>query len=162
MSSDMAQLTTTRITPADALDWSFLTDRVMGGMSEGSAEIGDGAVHLRGHVSTANRGGFIQVRTGLADGLPDTAEGLVLKAMGTPGRYYVHLRTDRTTRPWQFHQASFEVREDWQEIRVPFRDFAARGGAPDGFAPREIRSMGLVAWGRDHDADVSLSGVGLY
>ena len=32
MSPGMAQLTKTRITPADAFDWSFLSDRVMGGV----------------------------------------------------------------------------------------------------------------------------------
>lgn len=162
MSSIMAILTKTRITPADALEWAFLSDRVMGGISEGSASLGGCAVRLSGRVSTANRGGFIQVRTELPRGLPDTVEGLVLKAKGMPGRYYVHLRTARDRRPWQFHQASFEVGEDWREVRIPFRDFEARGGAANGVAPGEVRFVGLVAWGRDHDADVALSGIGLY
>ena len=47
--------------------WSYLADTVMGGVSEGSAEFGnsglDKTIRLTGEVSTANNGGFIQVRS---------------------------------------------------------------------------------------------------
>ena len=47
--------------------WQFYTDQVMGGVSEGGASIrldSEGPyVRLEGSVSTANNGGFIQIRT---------------------------------------------------------------------------------------------------
>jgi hypothetical protein len=46
--------------------WVYLADTVMGGVSEGSANIIDTpegkAIKLFGKVSTQNNGGFIQVR----------------------------------------------------------------------------------------------------
>ena len=47
--------------------WSYFADTVMGGVSEGSAKfVNNGsveAIRLTGQVSTANNGGFIQVRS---------------------------------------------------------------------------------------------------
>jgi len=46
--------------------WRFFTDQVMGGMSSGGVafaqEDGTPFARMTGHVSTANRGGFIQLR----------------------------------------------------------------------------------------------------
>ena len=46
--------------------WQFYTDQVMGGVSEGGASVQFGSegpyVRLEGSVSTANNGGFIQIR----------------------------------------------------------------------------------------------------
>ena len=150
------------MTPADAFVWSFLSDRVMGGVSEGSASMRSGIVRLWGRVSTANRGGFIQVRTELAERLPHSAEGIAIRVRGIPGLYYLHLRTDLNARPWQFHQATFEARDDWEVVRVPFSAFAPRGGAQETFAADDVRSIGIAAYGRDHDASVSISALGLY
>ena len=45
----------------------------------------------------------------------------------------------------------------------PFSAFAAKGGAPQGPpAPGSVRSIALAAYGRDHEADVSLAAIGLY
>jgi len=49
--------------------WRYTSDQVMGGVSEGGASLGaeDGITfaQLRGMVSTANNGGFIQIRQDL-------------------------------------------------------------------------------------------------
>ena len=61
--------------------WRYTSDRVMGGVSEGGAGLGREGdttfAQLRGTVSTANNGGFIQIRTTLAETLPDTTKGAV-------------------------------------------------------------------------------------
>ena len=50
-------------------EWSYQADTVMGGVSDGSAEFkGNGSekfIRLIGEVSTANNGGFIQVRSSI-------------------------------------------------------------------------------------------------
>jgi hypothetical protein len=50
--------------------WRFFTDQVMGGVSTGviafAQEDGTSFARMTGRVSTANRGGFIQMRLDLA------------------------------------------------------------------------------------------------
>lgn len=151
------------LTPAGAVAWAFLSDQVMGGQSQGGVDFDGEAIRLRGRVSTENRGGFLQVRTRLAAPLPETATGLIVRVRGTPERYFLHIRTDGTTRPWQFYQAAFDATTAWRDLRVPFSAFAAKGGAPEGPpAPETVRSIALAAYGRDHEADVSLAAIGLY
>jgi hypothetical protein len=149
------------MTQADAVAWEYLADTVMGGVSQGGARMEDGVLRLTGTVSTANRGGFIQARTPLPDGLPEGATGLRLRVRGNGERYFVHLRTTRTLLPWQFYQAGFDTGPDWAEVTIPLSEFRASGGMlPQRIAPGSVRSFGLVAYGRDHRADVSLAAFG--
>lgn len=151
--------------PADAYDWTYLADTVMGGVSTGQARLerGVGGLHLRltGNVSTENNGGFIQARTDLPGGLPEDATGLRLRVRGNGQRYFIHLRTSGTMMPWQYYQAGFDTGADWSEITVPLTAFTPSGrmlrATP---RPGTVRSIGLVAFGRNHQADVSLAAMG--
>ncbi|MCU4652531.1 CIA30 family protein [Roseibacterium sp. SDUM158016] len=146
--------------PAADASWSYLADTVMGGVSEGVAEAEGGAVRLRGTVSTENRGGFIQVRTSV-NGLPDDARALVVRVRGNGEPYFIHLRTTRTRLPWQYYQAQFDTSSDWRDVTLPFTEFHPSGGLlPGTLRPGDIRSIGLVAYGRDHVADVSIAAFG--
>lgn len=152
---------------SDQSRWSYVSDQVMGGVSEGQArmDMADGAPALRltGTVSTANRGGFIQARIELDAPLPADASGVVISVRGNDQRYFIHLRTRGTALPWQYYQAGFEAGSDWREIRLPFTAFERSGGLLRATPlPETIRSLGLVAYGRDHRADVSIRSVGFY
>ena len=85
--------------------WQYVSDRVMGGVSDGGAAIGTEAdtrfAQLRVTVSTANNGGFIQIRRSLSDGLPKDATGLQFSVRGNGEGYFVHLRPANAKRPWQ-------------------------------------------------------------
>lgn len=156
-----------RMQPVTERNWSYVADTVMGGVSDGQAtmEAVDGrpAIHLTGTVSTANNGGFIQVRTELENGLPGDAEGVVLQVRGNGERYFIHLRTRATVLPWQYYQAGFETDGAWREVRIPFSAFRGSGRLlPGRIAPGTVRSIGLVAFGRDHQADVALAALGTY
>ena len=147
--------------------WSFFTDGVMGGVSTGQAVIdsagGDRFLRLSGDVSTANNGGFIQARLTLPERVPDTARGIEIEVRGNRQTYFVHLRSRATLLPWQFYQAPFEAPGDWTIVRLPFSAFDPRGrGLGPGVAPESVRSLALVAYGRDHAADVSVAQIGLY
>jgi hypothetical protein len=149
------------MTPATGFDWSYLADTVMGGVSEGQARLEGGALRLTGRVSTANRGGFIQARTEMPGGLPAGAAALRLRVRGNGERYFVHLRTVRTRLPWQYYQQGFETGPDWAEVVLPLSGFAPSGRMMAGAVrPEEVRSVGLVAYGRDHVADVALAALG--
>lgn len=144
--------------------WRYTSDQVMGGVSDGSAGIDaeDGVtyVQLRGTVSTANKGGFIQVRQELATRLPGNATGIALRARGNEATYYIHIRPDASRRPWQFYQAAFKTSADWQEIMLPWSAFKPQGGLAAGFAPGDIRSLGIVAYGADYEAALDVDWVG--
>lgn len=160
-----AAITDFRMTP-DA-GWRFFTDQVMGGVSTGGVafaqEGGKPFARMTGRVSTANRGGFIQMRLDLASPPPEGTTGVRLVVRGIDQRYFVHLRTGGTILPWQYYQAGFEVTEGWTEIRLPFEAFAASGAllrrVP---GPGSLTSIAVVAYGRDHDARIDVQAVGFY
>ena len=114
-------------------------------------------------VSTANRGGFIQLRLDLASPPPEGTTGIRLVARGNGQRYFVHLRTNGTVLPWQYYQAGFAVTESWSEVRLPLDAFAASGAllrsAP---RPGSLTSIAIVAYGRDHDALVDVRAIAFY
>jgi len=154
-------------TPPPLAAYRFFTDQVMGGVSTGAArvEAAGEATHLRltGTVSTENRGGFIQARTDLEAPFPAQAQGVVIRVRGNGQRYFVHLRTRGTILPWQYYQAGFETTEDWRELRIPFTNFAASGALlRDTPRPEAVTSLAAVAYGRDHEADLSFEWLGLY
>ncbi|WP_227446732.1 CIA30 family protein [Cognatishimia sp. F0-27] len=142
--------------PSAASDWRFFTDQVMGGVSTGQAIVANRALRLAGAVSTENNGGFIQARLGDVS-LPTETEALVIRVRGDGQRYFIHLRTTRTQMPWHYYQAAFTATTEWQEIRLPLAGFEPSGrmlpASPDA---QDVQSVALVAYGRDHEADVEL------
>jgi len=147
--------------------WNFVTDGVMGGVSKGQATFvnknGASYSHMTGKVSTENNGGFIQLRMDLLNAAPQKASGVRLIVRGNDQRYFVHIRTSGTMLPWQYYQAGFDVTRDWVEILLPFTDFEPSGRLLRA-VPRasSLKSIGVVAFGRDHDAEIDVKEVGFY
>lgn len=147
--------------------WRFIADTVMGGVSTGQFEFVDEGgysyARMTGNVSTENNGGFIQIRMDLPNPLPKEAVGLRLVVRGNDQRYFVHLRTSGTILPWQYYQAAFDVGQEWAEVRLPFADFK-RSGWPlrEAPVPESVKSVGVVAFGRDHQAEIDVREVGYY
>jgi hypothetical protein len=139
----------------------------MGGVSSGrvvfSEEGGQPQARMTGRVSTANRGGFIQMRMELDAPPPDRATGVRLVVRGNGERYFVHLRTGGTILPWQYYQAGFDTTGTWTEVRLPFAAFRPSGGLLRAeLRPGSVTSLAVVAFGRDHDADIALREAGFY
>ena len=147
--------------------WSYVSDQVMGGISEGKlvfqTEQDESFAHMTGQVSTENNGGFIQFRTSIPKGTTATVSGVTLKVRGNSQQYYIHLRSSGTLLPWQYYQASFQATDQWQTIKIPLSAFAASGKwLRKQIKPGSIRSIGVVAFGRDHSADIQISEIGFY
>jgi len=147
--------------------WRFFTDQVMGGVSTGGVTIaqedGQAFARMTGSVSTANRGGFIQMRLDLSTPPPEGTTGVRLVVRGNGQRYFVHLRTGGTLLPWQYYQAGFDVTESWSEVRLPFDAFSASGALLRSVpAPGNLTSVAVVAYGRDHDARIDVREVSFY
>ena len=144
--------------------WEGISDRVMGGRSDmelGYHESEAGAVlFLRGQVRLENRGGFIQARLPLdpTGGSFDASawEGFYIKVRGTPGPYYLHLRTRQTWLPWQHYRAPIEVRAAWQEQFVPFSAFEGRATWRT-LDVSALTSVGVVAYGEAFEAAIEVA-----
>jgi hypothetical protein len=147
--------------------WRFFTDGVMGGVSSGQVafvqDAGRTVARMTGRVSTANRGGFIQMRLDLDSPPPEGTSGVRLVVRGNDQRYFVHLRTAGTVLPWQYYQAGFDVTRTWSEVRLPLDAFAASGALLRSVPrPQAVTSVAVVAYGRDHDAEIEVREIGFY
>ena len=141
--------------------WRYVSDQVMGGVSDGSMQMGQdgdtGFARLSGTVSTANNGGFIQFRRTLAQPFEDGSTGLTLRVRGNGERYYIHLRPTSANRPWHYFAASFDTDGTWQDITLSWSSFSAQGGLQAEFSPAEITSIGVVAYGADYEAQLDVA-----
>ncbi|MEM8577179.1 MAG: CIA30 family protein [Pseudomonadota bacterium] len=148
-------------TDGAAPDWRYVSDRVMGGVSDGAMQMarqGDARfARLSGTVSTANNGGFIQMRRGLDAPFATDTSGLRLRVRGNGAKYYVHLRPRSSRRPWHYFAAMFDAPTDWQEISLPWSAFTAQGGLVAEFDPTQITSIGVVAYGADYEAELDVA-----
>lgn len=149
-------------------DWRLITDGVMGGMSAGQMERarvdGRNCLQLQGAVSTRNNGGFIQMALDLDEAtraaLP-AAAGLALTVQGNGEAYNLHLRTSDLWLPWQAYRVTFRAEPGWQTLRLPFDRFTPyRTGKP--LRKARLVRIGVVAIGRDFQADLCVGGLQLY
>ncbi|MEL7046798.1 MAG: CIA30 family protein [Pseudomonadota bacterium] len=144
--------------------WRFFSDRVMGGVSLGTAEHetvdGRPALRLTGDVSLENNGGFIQVALDLtAEGRTLDASaftGVELTLRGDGADYAVNLRTSDLRYPWQSYRAAVASAASWTTHRVPFAAFLAqRTDHP--LNPARLRRIGLIAIGEARRVDVAIT-----
>ena len=150
--------------------WQFYTDQVMGGVSEGGASVRLGSegpfVRLEGSVSTANNGGFIQIRRNVSE-QSKSAKGILLKVRGNGEKYYIHLNTNETIfLPQQYrfyYQASFPTSKNWSEVKIPFSAFTRSSQQITKHLKGEnLRTIGLLAYGRDHSALLEIKYLSFY
>ena len=148
------------------IEWVPFSDQVMGGISEVNfaerEENGLSHYHMEGNVSTENNGGFIQFRANVKiEDLP--YKGLKINTRGNGEEYFIHIRTPKTRLPWNYYAASFNTTSDWQYIEIPFASFKKSGLIlPRMFKASDIKSIGIVAFGKDFYADIDLASIELY
>ena len=149
--------------------WEFVSDNVMGGVSSGCiAEEFVGGHHatvLRGTVSLENNGGFIQMAFDLHEGGANVDvsawDGIGMDVYGDGDTYDIRLRTAQLNRPWQSFRADFVGEPHWQKIKIPFSSLVSHRVDAD-FDPTCLRRIGILAIGRERDAYVAVSNIGLY
>jgi hypothetical protein len=144
--------------------WEYISDNVMGGISTGQVEYqnfdGELVAKLSGNVTTENNGGFIQIRMNLSKINLDKAKSIKLIARGNKQKYFIHLRTTGTFLPWQYYQSEFIVDENFKEFIFPIESFKKSGSLmAKRVNPKKITSIGLVAYGRNHQAELLIKEV---
>jgi len=161
--------------------WLGITDRVMGGSSNGSLtrETVDGKLAnvLRGNVSlvSGDNGGFIQMATDLSLDPSEDAfvnaekyDGVEMEvyceATGVAEKFNVHLRNPACDRQNSSYRATFEVRPgQWATVRLPWDAFEGFGPGPGvtPFVPI-LRRLGVVSIGEVKDVVLAVGKVGFY
>jgi hypothetical protein len=150
--------------------WQYVSDRVMGGVSDGQVSLEqDGEMYyarLTGNVSTANNGGFIQLRASVSftnsEKEGKNLQGVRLNVRGNGETYYIHIRTNESWSPSDYYATTFKADADWKMIDLPFSSFKRRWSKDSVLDPKKIRSFGIVAYGRDHVSDISVSTLEFY
>ena len=147
--------------------WQFFTDQVMGGVSNGNLEFVKtnelSYARMYGNVSTANNGGFIQFRSTLSNPLNKNIKGMKLKVRGNNQQYFIHLRTTGTMLPWQYYALEFEVSDKWTEVIMSFDQFKKSSSFMSRKVnPSKVRTIGIVAYGRNHKAELEVSEISFY
>ncbi|MDJ0908030.1 MAG: CIA30 family protein [Woeseiaceae bacterium] len=134
---------------ADPGRWAAVHDTVMGGRSEGGAELRDGVLRFSGNLSLANNGGFASMRNAVAVDLSGRS-GIRLRVRGDGRSYGLRLQTEvRYFGRAVSWSGSFATEADeWVEVDVPFESLAAgfRGRSLDGyeFDPARIELIGVL------------------
>ena len=151
----------------NSTQWKFISDNVMGGVSTGSINYvikeGNSSAYLSGNVSTKNNGGFIQIRRSLKDIDLSKAKYIKITAKGNNQKYFLHLRTSGTILPWQYYQISFEVKEEYKEYILQIKEFKKSGSfQPSMVNSKSISSVAVVAYGRDHKADIHVKEISFH
>ena len=143
--------------------WCFVTDKVMGGVSEGNLEIKSEDkffyYNMQGNVSTENNGGFIQFRTKIK-GHPENKlfKGIRIKVRGNNEKYAIHLRTKYLFFPWQYYESIFTADNNWKIIEIPLSSFKKSNFyQPSEISSIDINTIGVVAIGRDFKANIDLA-----
>ncbi len=148
--------------------WQAISDRVMGGVSDGQLEParieGRPCLCLGGQVRLDHNGGFIQASLDLNPfSLLDARDyaGIEIEVYGNDEQYNLHLRSADTRIVWQSYRASFKATPRWRSLLLPF----------DGFKPYRVdtpldlsrlRRISLVAIGREMAANLCFARVALY
>ena len=150
--------------------WSYISDRTMGGISDGKAFLEQEEdfffARLTGNVSTKNNGGFIQLRSRFSfadfEKGNEKFKGVRINVRGNGETYYIFIRTKKTQSYRDFYLAPFEANSKWEMIDIPFYKFKHRFSKDLTLEDKNISSFGIVAYGRDFISDVSVSRIIFY
>ena len=149
-------------------NWSFITDSVMGGLSEGSVDLDKienvSCYRMKGKVTTENNGGFIQIRALIKPNMKiGDFNGIFAYVYGNNKSYNIFIRTPLTVAPWQYYSYKFSAPNKWIEIRAPFSKFKKSNFyQPKDLSNQKIKSIALVAAFEDFNSDICLAKIGLY
>ena len=153
-------------TPAATSAWYARNDNVMGGISDGYAQVSPNQTLLfAGEIRFENNGGFASIQT-LFDTPRDISayDGVVVWMKGNGDRFGIYLRNGTGGLAYQ---ATFMTTGEWQEIRLPFSAFRSiRSGEPvvaPPFDPSRLRSMSVMnGYNQPGKFAVEIRAIGVY
>ena len=95
------------------------------------------------------------------------AKGILLKVRGNGENYYIHVNTNETIfLPQQYrfyYQASFPTSKNWSEVKIPFSTFKRSSTQISKyFNGKNLKTIGLLAYGRNHIALLEIKYLSFY
>jgi hypothetical protein len=130
--------------------WRSNNDGVMGGISQGGADVLEDGMLFKGDLSLENNGGFssIYARTDLD---LSEFEGIRLKVLGDGRNYQLRLESDAVFSqrgPVSFSSGFKATKGEWIEVFLPFSELNQtwRGRQLSGhvFNAKDIRRIGIM------------------
>ena len=88
-------------------------------------------------------------------------KGVLLNTKGNGETYHIFIRTSEDRSYRDFYSATFTTNDNWEIVDLPFSKFKHRysNRSLDG---NDIRTFGIVAYGRNFYSDVSVSEISFY
>ena len=112
-------------TATNSSAWQIVNDDVMGGVSTSRFQILTNGAVFSGVVSLENNGGFASVRSLPAQKNLTSLDAFEVRVRGAGHRYKFTVRTESgfDTPIYQYQCAYTTKRDEWEEHRLPFKDF---------------------------------------
>jgi len=131
--------------------WQTVLDGVMGGLSTGRIDSGNGGtLRFSGELSLENNGGFSQIRTSVPEGTFAGTTGLLLRVKGDGRTYQCDIRSSRLRIMAGGYQRVFPTKSgEWTEVEIPFSEcvansFGQRLRSAPPLDPASIESVGIT------------------
>lgn len=134
--------------PSQEAPWYAQNDDVMGGVSDGHAQIKGGHLRFAGALSLENNGGFAQIYSLVEQSDLSEYAGIHLRVKGDGRAYQFRLATHARFRGSRIaYRSSFSTEAgEWMEIFLPFSSFVPswRGNILSG-PPLDLTSVQQIA-----------------
>ena len=86
-----------------------------------------------------------------------------MRIRGNNQEYAVHIRTKYLMLPWQYYQSVFQASDQWTTVEIPFESFKKSNFyQPSSVVSQDIKTIGIVAIGREFKAQIDLASIELY
>ena len=118
---------------------------------------------MTGIVSLQNNGGFIQIRKKMDFSLSKEIKSIKIQVRGNNQEYFIHIRTSGTILPWQYYQAPFIATDKWETQDIKLIEFKRSGiMLAKKINPKNIKSIAIVAYGKEHEAFIDVNNIIIY
>lgn len=141
--------------------WGALDDVVMGGVSDSSVRLENGAAVFSGNVSIANSGGFASIRTRNFEPALNlsTFTGVEIRLKGDGNRYKFLIRDGDGWDSVGYSHSFDTVANEWITVQVPFAQlipvFRAKTVSDAKLSPEGIRSFQLMLSKFEYDGGLN-------
>ena len=89
-------------------------------------------------------------------------KGVRLNVRGNGETYHIFVRTNETRSYRDYYSTSFTANSSWKIVELPFNKFRHRLSNNLDLEGKNVRTLGIVAYGRDFISDVSISKIIFY
>jgi monofunctional biosynthetic peptidoglycan transglycosylase len=112
--------------PGTTGEWYIVNDDVMGGVSNSDIILNqDATMTFSGKLSPENYGGFASIRSYITPDSQTEYQGVIIRMKGDGNIYSLRFRTSDAFDGYAYQAKIKTTKGEWQEFRVPFKDFKA-------------------------------------